>query len=194
MSPDLEKKLFEKYPKIFADVNKSPQESLMAFGLEVDDGWYYLIDLLCEALTYTYTCSIEVDEEDGKRLGIKPYIDKEGVATYYYTVHAPQVVAEQVKEKFGTLRFYYRLEYDKDNQSLAETRKYPQLEEMNKRFSNYLSGVVHFADVASSRICEVSGEKGELRVKGGWLKTLSQKVVDESENFEGYEPYIDPEI
>jgi hypothetical protein len=195
VSPELEKKLFEKYPKIFADANKSPQESCMAFGLEVGDGWYNLIDILCEALTYTFTTSIEVDEEDGKRLGLEANRWKnDDKDRYFFKVEAPQVVASQVKEKFGTLRFYYHLKFDEANTSLAATKKYPDLEKINRRYCDYIDGIIHFADIASAHVCEVSGEKGELMVRGGCFKTFSQKVVNESQKLDGYKPYIAPEI
>ncbi|MFZ9848288.1 MAG: hypothetical protein ACO3EE_09095 [Flavobacteriales bacterium] len=153
MREELQNKLFEKYPKIFADAGKSPQESCMAWGLEVGDSAYNLIDLLCEALTYTFTTSIEVDEEDGKRLGCFPYSSKgEEKKRYFFKVEPPQVVAEQVKQKFGTLRFYYRLEYSEDNKSLALTNKYPDLEKINKRYADYMDGIVHFAEIAYDRV------------------------------------------
>jgi hypothetical protein len=191
MSPDLDKKLCDKYPKIFANRYKSPQETCMCWGFEVGDGWYNLIDLLCEALTYTYTTSIEVDEEDGKRLNIRPYISRAtGKAEYFYKVHAPQVIADQVKEKFGTFRFYYHLEYDKENDSLVATKKYPELDVINKRYADYIDGIVHFADVASAHVCEVSGKKGELHIRGGWFKVLSREIAKE-DRCDGYVPYAE---
>lgn len=161
MKTELQQQIFAKYPKIFADRNKSPQETCMCWGLEVRDGWYDLIDTLCEALTYTYSTSIQIDEEDGKRLGIEPYVDAKGKAGYYFKVEPPQVVADQVKEKFGALRFYYHLEFNESNTSLVKTKKYPELEEINKRYANYIDGIIHFADIASARTCEVTGQPGE---------------------------------
>lgn len=150
MSPELENKIYEKYPKMFADRNKSPQETCMCWGLEVGDGWYDLIDTLCEALTYTFTTSIRIDEEDGKRLGIEPTSwSGDPTPKYYFKVEPPQVVADQVKEKFGSLRFYYHLEYDPVNQELA--KKYPELAEINKRYASYIDGIIHFAEIASER-------------------------------------------
>jgi hypothetical protein len=146
--------------------------------LDVGDGWYDIIDTLCEALTYTYTTSIEVDEEDGKRLGIKPYKSEVG-NSYYFTVEPPQVIATQVKEKYGTLRFYYRFDLDEKIISLLETKKYPDLEKVNDRFYNFINGVVHFAETASGRTCEATGQSGELHASGGtrsgWLKTLNKE-------------------
>ena len=188
MSPELDKQLCEKYPKIFANRYKSPQESCLAFGLEVGDGWYNLIDVLCEALTYTYTTAVEVDEEDGKRLGLEPHSFADGKTSYFFPVSAPQVVASQVKEKFGTLRFYYKLEFDPQNTELCQTGKYPDLKEINDRYRNYIDGIVHFADIASSRTCELTGADGELHVRGGWFKVLNREVAN-TETYEGYKPW-----
>jgi hypothetical protein len=59
----------------------------------------------------------------------------------------PQVVAEQVKEKFGTLRFYYRGGDD------------------------YIRGLVSMAESMSAVTCEVCGGLGEQR-GNGWISTL----------------------
>ena len=186
MSPELDKQLCNKYPKIFIDRNKSPQETCMHWGFEVGDGWYQLIDVLCEALTYTFTTSVEVDEEDGKRLGIEPSNWKgEDKSRYFFKVEPPQVVASQVKEKYGTLRFYYQLEYSADNTSLVATKKYPDLEAINKRYFDYIDGIVHFAEIASGRTCEVTGAEGSMYVRDGWYKTLNENVA-KTEKYEGY--------
>ncbi len=77
MKQELQNQLIEKYPKIFSEVEKSPQESCMAFGICVDDGWYWLINQLCNYL------QSDIDHNN-----------------------QPQIKAAQVKEKFGGLRFY----------------------------------------------------------------------------------------
>lgn len=49
MKKDKEKKLKEDFPQIFADLyDCTPQESCMAWGVAVGDGWYDLIYKLCE--------------------------------------------------------------------------------------------------------------------------------------------------
>jgi len=70
--------LFEKYPKIFPVEDRADlRVSLMAFGFECGDGWFQIVDNLCER--------------------IQNYVD----------LHkCEQVVAKQVKEKYGELRFY----------------------------------------------------------------------------------------
>ena len=192
MSPDLDKQLCEKYPKIFVNRHASMEESCMCWGFEVGNGWYNLIDLLCEAVTYTYSTAVEIDEEDGKRLGIEGYaMGGDTQKRYFFNVKAPQVIADQVKEKFGTLRFYHHLEYDPQNLELVKSGKYPKLAEINERYANYIDGIIHFADIASAYFCEVSGAKGELHKRGGthgggWFKTLSKEVVEQDETLKGY--------
>jgi hypothetical protein len=188
MKPELQQKIFDKYPKMFGDRTKPMNETCMCWGLEVGDGWYNLIDTLCEALTYTYSTSVQVDEEDGKRLGVKPYAD-----SYYFCVEPPQVIATQVKEKYGTLRFYYREEYNEEIMSLIETGKYPDLQRIIDRYSDYINGIVHFAETASGRTCEATGQSGELHASGGtrsgWLKTLSKEFAKTNVTTQGYVPF-----
>ena len=50
MKQELEQKLTQKYPSIFAQTDLPPTQSLMCFGLECGDGWYSLIDFLCKRL------------------------------------------------------------------------------------------------------------------------------------------------
>ena len=78
MNPELESKLFSKYPKIFRQKDLSMQETCMCWGIEHGDGWYKIIDILC-------------------------YLLQGDINNNNY----PQIEAVQVKEKFGTLRFYY---------------------------------------------------------------------------------------
>jgi hypothetical protein len=194
MRQELQQKLFDKYPKIFSDRAKPMTETCMCWGLEVGDGWYDLIDVLCEALTYTYSTSLQIDEEDGKRLGIKPYVyPKNGETSYYFNVEMPQVKASQVKEKYGTLRFYHYLQYDEPFLSLLESKKYPELQKIVDRFSNYVDGIIHFAEIASGRTCEATGQSGELHSSGGtssgWLKTLNKEFAKTNVTSQGYVPW-----
>jgi len=77
MNIKLEKKLYKKYPKIFKQRKLSCRETAMCWGISTGDGWYWLIDNLCNT--------------------IQKYIDTNG---------QDQVEAVQVKEKYGGLRFY----------------------------------------------------------------------------------------
>ena len=70
--------LLNRYPKIFRQHTLPMTETCMCWGLDCGDGWYHLIDRLCGQLQW------DIDRN-----------------------HYPQIEATQVKEKFGTLRFYY---------------------------------------------------------------------------------------
>ena len=108
MSPELEKQLVEKYPKLFS--------SKQFWGFECGDGWYDLLDYLCGAI-------------------------KE------YTYDSDELTVDQVKEKFGRLRFYLSREDD------------------------VLHGMVSMAEHMSGQTCEMCGVRGKTR-GGSWFVTL----------------------
>ena len=80
MTKHLELQLVAKYPQIFKEYGGDRRQTCMAWGMSHGDGWYKILDELCEKLT-----AIE---------------EKTGV----------QTVAAQIKEKFGTLSFYHQIE------------------------------------------------------------------------------------
>ena len=129
MKEELQNKLVEKYPKIFGEVGMSPQESCMAFGIAVGDGWYWLIGQLCKVLQF--------NTDNNKQ---------------------PQVVAAQVKEKFGGLRFY--ISSGTDEQFAA----------------------IHFAESMSYGICEICGTTDNVGQTEGWIKTLCEKCKNKGVN------------
>ena len=71
----------ERFPILFQNKDKPMTETCMCFGIECPKGWYYILEQLCTELEYSNMESVA----------------KWGMA----------IVAEQVKEKFGTLRFYF---------------------------------------------------------------------------------------
>ena len=48
MNKDLEKKLLDKYPKIFV-IDKGIN-SISKYGIGIGDGWYTLVDTLCSSI------------------------------------------------------------------------------------------------------------------------------------------------
>jgi len=80
MTKELQEKLFNKYPKIFRQKDLSMMETCMCWGIDTDEGWFFLLDQLCNS--------------------IQSYIDLNE------HLKIPQVEAVQVKEKFGALCFY----------------------------------------------------------------------------------------
>lgn len=48
MNSELTTKLKDKYPAFFRDLYGDPSQTCMAFGIECGDGWYGLLEKLCE--------------------------------------------------------------------------------------------------------------------------------------------------
>lgn len=76
MKEELVQRLFTTWPQIFAPVRNGLAYPEPEQRITCGDGWYPLIDTLCDALQW------ETDHAD-----------------------APQIVAAQVKSKFGSMRF-----------------------------------------------------------------------------------------
>lgn len=114
MSPELDALLCRRYPALFARRHLPPSVTMMGWGIACGDGWFDLIDDLCSGL-------------------------QEAVEAGRIT----QPVAGQVKEKFGTLRFYL---------SGAEPE---------------ISRLVQEAERGSAVTCEICGRPGVLRQPGG---------------------------
>lgn len=91
-------------------------------GFACGDGWFNIINLLCR--------------------NIQSHLD--------WKPDVPQVVAQQVKEKFGSLRFYYQ------------------------GGDEYISGLVSMAEAMTEVTCEECGSPGETR-SGGWIRVLCDK-------------------
>lgn len=155
MKPELDKALCEKYPLIFRDRHGDMRRTLMCWGFEVGDGWYDLIDSTCALIYWPYeqACGNYARLREGE--GQSPYkgaavvtaIDVERARLRMSAAAAEVPVAVQIKEKFGTLRFYVE-GWDTKSQAFVE-----------------------FAEYHSARICETCGAPGKTR-SGRWLKTL----------------------
>jgi hypothetical protein len=172
MKQELDKLLCEKYPKMMVNRNKNMQETCMCWGFECGDGWFNILDQLMgniqhhidwkekqrkwamdynEMATQAKAGNFELFEETMKALPNDEYKEKrlaEIVAGDFREVpeSIPQVTLDQVKEKFGTLRFYY------------------------SGGNDYISGLVSMAESMTEVTCESCGNIGERR-GGGWIHT-----------------------
>jgi hypothetical protein len=173
MSPDKDKLLCEKYPKIFKQRFKDPTTTAMCWGFECGDGWYNILDNACHLIQNHIDWnrkqranSIRFNRALRRALagdteGLYHYYDSHGFnniekdiasavskATFREVPYAiPQVEAMQVKEKFGGLRFYY------------------------SGGDSYIDGVTAMAESMSYVTCEECGKPG-TQTSGGWIQTL----------------------
>jgi hypothetical protein len=172
MKQELDKLLCEKYPKMMVNRNKNMQETCMCWGFECGDGWFNILDQLMgniqhhidwkekqrrwaieynEMATQAKAGNFDLFEETTKAQPNDQYKEnrlKEIVEGNFREVPdtIPQVTLDQVKEKFGTLRFYYTGGDD------------------------VIDGMVRMAESMSGVTCEGCGNPGKSR-GGGWVHT-----------------------
>ena len=132
MTQEKEELLIQKFPKIFSDlleIRKEKQSVMypIMFGCEIEDGWF---KLLYHLLT-----------------DIQNYIDDNNIG---------QVVAEQIKEKWGSLRFYYRGGDD------------------------IIDGMVWNAEHLSYYICQDCGTMENVGHTKGWITAYCKNCVPEN--------------
>lgn len=173
MRKELDDLLCEKYPEIFKDRHGDKMETLMCWGFDVGDGWFHIIDALCNQIqgyVDNRKCVMDRDKQHNELL--KEYLEgnQEPLRQHYYKMfnskkyadgciarsvnsgyreikEVYQVVAVQVKEKFGGLRFYY------------------------SGGDEYVDGLVAMAEALSYVTCEQCGKVGKPN-EIGWIVTL----------------------
>jgi hypothetical protein len=130
MKKELDEQLCQKYPLIFANRHQPMNETAMCWGFDCGDGWFNILDQLCSSIQH------HIDWKNKK----EPVVE--------------QVVADQIKEKFGTLRFYY------------------------SGGDDYIAGLVTMAESMSGVTCEDCGKPGRSR-GFGWITTVCDEHAEE---------------
>jgi len=122
MKAELQQKLFKKYPKIFRQKKLSMTETCMYWGIECPNSWYKILNNLCSK--------------------IQKYIDAGNIE---------QIEATQVKEKYGTLRFY------------------------SNNYDPIIDDLIDKAEIETSKICAYCGSKDDVKgSENGWILYLCQ--------------------
>lgn len=139
MREELDKLLCEKYPKMFVNRNADMRETAMCWGFSHGDGWFNIINALCSNIQH------HIDWRNERR----ELLLKDNPHNQKIPDEVPQVVVDQVKEKFGTLRFYYHGGDDA------------------------IDGMVRMAESMSAVMCETCGAPAKRRGHGGhgWIYT-----------------------
>lgn len=148
MKQELDKLLCEKYPKMMVNRYKDMQETCMCWGFECGDGWFDILDQLMGNIQH------HIDWKEKQRdwaIRFNSTAAPEDIRPVPDSI--PQVTLDQVKEKFGTLRFYYTGGDD------------------------YISGMVTMAESMSGVTCESCGNPGKSK-GGGWVRTICEPCED----------------
>jgi hypothetical protein len=175
MKQELDKLLCEKYPKMMVNRDKPMMETCMCWGFECGDGWFNILDQLMgniqhhidwkdkqrqSAIDYNEMAkaakegNFDLFEKANEYIQDKEYKQKrlaETIAGDFRIVpdSIPQVTLDQIKEKFGTLRFYYTGGDDE------------------------ISGMVRMAESMSGVMCEECSAPAETHGPG-WIRTICE--------------------
>lgn len=177
MKKELDEFICNTYPKIFRDRHEDASKTAMCWGFAFADGWFNIVDTMCASIQRHVDHSEAAAQEnvnyharrDAALNGDRTLFDSyyAGVAKFgpeflnkaYTELIGPvpewrkrkepvtQVVAFQVKEKWGNLSFYY------------------------DGGDAYIAGVVAMAEAMSAVTCEECGTPGRAR-HGSWTRTL----------------------
>ena len=126
--PNAYDELFEKYPQLFRERTLPESETCMCWGICCGIGWYEILDDLCKNLHKMFT-DLKLEGED-----------------------YPTVV--QVKEKYGTLRFYMG-----------------NMKKLSKEDQEKAYAFINEAERRSGITCEKCGQPGS-EAPGSWIKVL----------------------
>jgi hypothetical protein len=113
MNDELQNKLYEKYPQLFVNKDKTPMQSPMCFGIETGEGWYEILSSLCWMIKQ-YEDNIIWQTEWNQKTNSE-----------YKSDYFP-VKFDQIKEKYGGLRVYFSGgdQYIEGLVSMAEAMSY----------------------------------------------------------------------
>lgn len=131
MNPENTNRLFEDFPELYRGRYLPVTENLMSLGFCCGDGWFEIL----------YTLSQQIQQ---------------------YNLEHPEaaVIAVQVKQRFGELRFYV-------NPPIAE-----------------VAAMIAEATARSLQTCELTGRPGGLCQRSGYYQTLCLEKAQEL----GFEP------
>jgi hypothetical protein len=172
MNQAIEDSFYEKYPVLFSGRNLPVTQSLMAFGCECRDGWAQILDHLFGFLTTHMNQDLWVAySEDYKAAHANEKL-------YCLKIKPPQIILDQVKEKFGTLRVYYHTEFAEgspfENSDITEKVDEKALEKTLREYYAVIDNAIAYAEYQTSRTCEVTGKAGTLYTKG-WHSVLCEE-------------------
>ena len=167
-------KMAEKFPRYFGEGKRYG-------GFAIGEGWYHIIESLVSEIDHYTKWKRNMRANDLRKLRAKNK-GMEALITFMVgkkdrppsdwdieraedamqneiklTPKVDWIRVQQIKEKFGGLRFYY-------DGGDAE-----------------ISGMVRMAELWAGRSCETCGNLGERR-SGGWMRTLCDKHEQEHQN------------
>lgn len=145
--------LITDFPRLFREATGDDYSIVRQWGIQCGDGWHDLVRQLCHDIERVATeAGLDPDSEDW-----------------------PRVV--QIKEKFGTLRFYIRTPADIDDEQpsdmVAESGPGRMISFRPVAGMSKIRELVMEAEQRSGTLCEHCGAPGN-RHMDGWVRTLCE--------------------
>lgn len=128
VSPENEQKLLAEFPNLYRNYYEDKSVTCMCWGFAHDDGWFNII----------YELSHQIEDELQKKTD----------------EFRKEFAVDQVKEKYGTLRYYTNI------------------------FDDDIENLIDHAEELSAVTCERCGGPGSLKNLGSWLKTLCSDCLE----------------
>lgn len=167
MNPHYDRYLVKKYEPLYRDRYAPVSDTAMCWGFEVGDGWFNIINQLSYMLCADWLHAKSAYEFLKSREGEAMFSGKQNAGSAVVTKETVEnarlrmeeaykrvPIAYQVKEKYGTLRFY--------------------VNGANEEHNAYID----MAEAMSSVTCEVCGNKGR-RSHFGWIVTRCEEHEDD---------------
>lgn len=132
MKQELVNKLVKDFPSFFRDLGGDPMKTCMAWGIEHGDGWFKLFYELNEKIANYLKLFKKKDRPD-----------------FYWS---------QIKEKFGTARWYYG------------------------EGDDIISDLVSYNEDKTAQTCETCGEWGKVRGKGWHYTACNEHAQPEDKD------------
>ena len=149
------KGFMDKYPILFQKKDLPATETCMCWGIECPPGWLKILTNLCDKLEF-----------------LNNTVCKENNL---------EIVAEQVKEKWGFLHFYYSL-----TPFLTKNNNEAKLYDL---IFGIVSDLIRVSETETENICQVCGKQvfdDEKIVSQGWIGYYCKKCYEDK-----FEPVAD---
>ena len=155
----------ERFPILFQNKDKPMTETCMCWGIECPKGWYYILEQLCNELEYS-----NLD-----------YVAKWGMA----------IVAEQVKEKYGTLRFYFDVRNVDSNGKIDNEHQNCKLNDVQSKIVSehiymFAQHLINEAEHMTEDTCANCGKPltPDNKVETeGWISYICKKCNEKREKY-----------
>lgn len=165
------KRMAEKYPRYFGEGKRYG-------GFAIGAGWYQIIESLVGQIDHytkwrrnmrAYDLRLARAKLKGREAVLKFVVKGKDIPSFYDEERVDEIMennqrpitervewirVQQIKEKFGGLRFYY------------------------DGGDDHISGMVSMAESWASVSCETCGNRGKQR-NGGWIRTLCDEHAKE---------------